>query len=251
MPLIIKGKIIDKTSPKICVPIVERSYEDIIAMATRLTVKKVEMVEWRADFFEDLFDKDELKKLLGALKSMFKDTVFLVTVRSVAEGGQVSMDEEEMKELLMDIAGSRCPDLMDMEYFTYQNPGEVIKGIQSKGIGVIASHHDFSKTPKKSVCLRLLEEMASADPDLVKLCTMPGNQGDVFELGSASHEFFSKNPYCNLIIISMGNPGVITRICPGAFNSSVTFGSVYKGSAPGQVEYDKLKELIDFTGGFF
>lgn len=251
MPLIIKGKIIDKSSPKICVPIVDRTYEDIIARATALTVKRVEMVEWRADFFEGLFDKEELTKLLGALKSMFKDTIFLVTVRSQREGGEISLDEEEMRELLMNIASTRCPDLMDMEYFTYQNPRDVIKDIQSKGIGVIASHHDFSKTPKKSVCLRLLEEMESADPDLVKLCTMPENQGDVFELGSAANEFYMANPGSDLIIISMGNPGVITRICPGAYHSSVTFGSVDKTSAPGQVEYDRLKELIQFTGGFF
>lgn len=251
MPLIIKGKIIDKSSPKICVPIVERSYEDIIAMATRLTVMGTEMVEWRADFFEDLFDKEKLKKLLGALRSMFKDIIFLVTVRSIGEGGRVSMEEEDKRELLTDIARTRCPDLMDVEYFQYTRPDTLIKDIQGMGVSVITSHHDFKKTPKKSVCLRLLEQMETADADIIKLCTMPQNSGDVFELGSASNEFFEKNPGVNLIIISMGNPGVITRIAPGAFNSSVSFGSVDKTSAPGQVEYNRLKDLIGFTGGFF
>lgn len=251
MSLIIKGKIIDENNPRICIPIVERSYEDIIARATALTVKRVEMVEWRADFFEDLFNKDELTKLLGALRSMFKDTIFLVTVRTVEEGGQVAMDEDDRKSLLMDIASTRCPDLMDVEYFTYTRPEEIIKDIQSKGIGVIASHHNFNKTPKKSVCLRLLEQMESADPDAIKLCTMPLRSGDVFNLGGAADEFISERPGQPMIIIAMGNHGVITRIAPGAFGSCVTFGSVDKASAPGQVEYDKLKELVSFTGGYY
>lgn len=251
MSLIIKGKIIDENNPKICVPIVERTYDDIIAKATELTVKRVEMVEWRADFFEGLFCKEEMSKLLLALKSMFKDTIFLVTVRSVSEGGQVSMDEDEMEELLLSIASSRCPDLLDVEYFTYTKPNELIKNIQTKGISVIASHHDFKKTPNKNVCLRLLEQMESADADIIKLCAMPENTKDVFELGRAAGEFIMTRPGFPMIVIAMGNPGVLSRIAPGAFGSCVTFGSVDKSSAPGQVEFEKLKEMISFTGRYF
>lgn len=247
MPLIIKGKLLDKTSPVICVPIVDSNHDDIIDSASRIAGRRVDMVEWRADFYEDLFDKEELLRTLTALKGILSDTIFLTTVRTGAEGGEVDLAEEEMMDLLTTIAGSRCPDLMDVEYFQYANPKGIISEIQSRGIGVIASHHDFEKTTSKAVNLRLLEEMEKADPDIVKLCMMPTSPGDVFEMGAAAAEFNDKNPSVPLIVVSMGKMGVISRIAPSSFASSVTFGTIEKASAPGQIEFDKLKEILEIT----
>lgn len=244
MPLIIKGKLIDQKSPVVCVSITEQTYDDIIAKATRLVAKHVEMVEWRADCFEGLLDPEMLEKTLLSLKSIFKNTIFLVTIRSVKEGGRLSCDEEDMRELLLDLASKRACDIMDVEYFQFTDPSSVILGIQNCGMAVIASHHDFSKTPSAGVSLRLLEEMEKADADLYKLAFMPEKPSDLFELGKATCEFKASRPDANIIAISMGSIGALSRIAPQAFGSCVTFASVDVASAPGQVSYDKLLPLM-------
>lgn len=248
MPLIIKRKLIDKSSPTICVPIVEENFDDIIFAANILASKKVDMVEWRADFYNNLFDKEERDKLLNALKGIFSNIIFLVTVRTVKEGGNIDLEQNEMEELLLEIARTRCPDLIDVEYFTYANPTPMIAMIQSDGCNVIASHHDFDTTPSRQVCKRLLEEMGKADPDIIKLCCMPKNAKDVFELGIASTDYSESNPNMPMIIVSMGKEGAMTRVIPGAFASCVSFATVDKSSAPGQIEYDMVREIFSLTG---
>lgn len=250
MPIIIKGKLIDKTNPICCVPIIESNYDDIISKAIELTRLNVDMVEWRADYYEDLQDEEKLKQILSGLKNIFTNTVFLVTLRSAREGGQLDLDAEDIADLLLLISKTHCADIIDLEYFEFFSPDELIKELQLNGSTVIASYHNFEETPSKQTCIRLLETMAKADADIIKLATMPKSTNDVFALGSAVKSIDSEYD-CQKIIISMGKVGLITRIAPGAFDSCVTFGSVDKSSAPGQVNYEKLKELVNFTKNYY
>lgn len=251
MPLIVKGKLIDKSSPVVCVPIVESRHEDIMDAARRLVVKNVDMVEWRADHFEGLLDADALHTALEGLKQILGDTVFLVTVRTVAEGGNADLSEQDMRELLLDIASCRCADIMDVEYFTYTDPQEVVSAIQQTGCNVIASHHDFDKTPSQGVMARLMEEMQKSDPDIIKLCVMPKCMEDVMALIGAVGQFEREYPGNVLMPISMGKLGVITRIAAQAFDSAITFASVEKESAPGQVQYERLLDAMEMIKEYY
>ena len=44
--------------------------------------------------------------------------------------------------------------------------------------------------------------------------------------------------------MSMSPLGLMSRICGETFGSCVTFGSVLKPSAPGQIQASKLKEVL-------
>lgn len=251
MPLVIKGKLIDKSAPTICVPIVERTHEDIMDAARRLVVKGVDMVEWRADHFEGLLNREALHTVLKGLKGIFSEAVLLVTVRTAAEGGNADFPPSQMRELLLDIAGSGCPDIIDMEYFTYTDPITLVGELQKTGCFVITSHHDFDKTPSQGVMVRLMEEMQKADPDIVKLCVMPKTMEDVMALIGAVGEFERENPGLVLMPISMGKLGVITRIAARAFGCAVTFAAVDKESAPGQVQYEQLREAMKLIKEYY
>lgn len=245
MALIIKGRLLDEKNPTICVPITENNHDDIISKALLLSNKGVPMVEWRGDCFEDLFDGEKLKEILGALKNILANRIFLVTLRSADEGGNLNADEFEIRKLLLDIARTRCADMIDLEYFRFQDPDSLIKEIQSMGAAVVASHHNFKETPTRKVCLRLLETMQEGDADVIKLAVMPSELSDVMRLGLAANTFKENLPEALMIIIAMGEKGMVTRICPTDFSSCVTFGSVGAKSAPGQVEYDELFEIIE------
>ena len=45
--------------------------------------------------------------------------------------------------------------------------------------------------------------------------------------------------------MSMGKDGVISRLCGEVFGSCVTFGSHEKASAPGQMQMDDLKTVLE------
>lgn len=47
------------------------------------------------------------------------------------------------------------------------------------------------------------------------------------------------------ITMSMGKDGVISRLCGEVFGSCVTFGSHEKASAPGQMQMDDLKTVLE------
>ena len=54
MPVIVKGTYFDKKPPVVCVPVCETSFAETIDTISKLVDKGVAMLEWRADYFEEL-----------------------------------------------------------------------------------------------------------------------------------------------------------------------------------------------------
>ena len=72
---------------------------------------------------------------------------------------------------------------------------------------------------------------------------MPQSRKDVVTLLSATEEM-DRRTTRPLITMSMGPLGMISRLCGEAFGSSLTFGSVGKASAPGQVAAKELANVL-------
>ena len=53
----IRNITIGEGRPKICVPVVGQTEEDILREAAGLVSLPVDVVEWRADWFQDVFGK--------------------------------------------------------------------------------------------------------------------------------------------------------------------------------------------------
>ncbi|MBP5265822.1 MAG: type I 3-dehydroquinate dehydratase [Lachnospiraceae bacterium] len=244
MPLIIKGKMIDHGAPMICVPVVHAKKADIIEAVDHLVDAGVEMIEWRADFYEALTNEEELRELLQILRNKTAEIVLLVTVRTDAEGGNAHLSEEERIALLESIAKTHCVDLVDVEYFTYQDPVALIHSLQMNGALVVTSHHNFEKTPSTEEMLQRLETMAEADADLVKLAVMPQKIKDLLDLLEVTEEFKFRNKEVPLITMSMGRIGMLSRISGEIFGSCVTFGADGIASAPGQLDHKDLQETL-------
>lgn len=153
------------------------------------------------------------------------------------------MPVEEIQRLLLFIGQSRCPDLIDIEYFSHVNPKELIKKIQGNGVNVIASHHD-KQAPSGEVCFKLLETIHSSDPDIIKLSVIPKGPEDMFELGRGA-ALFSRKYNDILAVMGMGRSGKMTRIFPEEFFSSICFSYMEKPSCRGQIEVEKLEKIRD------
>ena len=88
----IKHCIIGFDRPKICVPLVGRSAEEIIAQADQIRQSQrssaIDMVELRGDYLDILPDYEVLDRLLAKVAEILPEKVLLFTIRSEAEGGE-------------------------------------------------------------------------------------------------------------------------------------------------------------------
>ena len=143
--------------PKICVPIVGVTKEEIIAEAKTFDSIPVDVVEWRVDWFENVFEFDKVEDVLKDLREALGETPILFTFRTSKEGGEKAIEPEPYKELNIQAAKSGYVDLVDVEVFTGDEiVKEIIENAHACGVKVVASNHDFDKTPEKDEIVRRL-----------------------------------------------------------------------------------------------
>ena len=199
--------------PKICVPIVGVTKEDILAEAKSFDNIPVDVVEWRVDWFENVFDFSKVKDTLRDLRAVLGDTPLLMTFRTSKEGGEKSIEIDDYAMFNIKVAETGYVDLIDVEVFTGDDVvKKVIAGAHNAGVKVIASNHDFNKTPDKDDIISRLRKMQDLGADILKIAVMPTNKKDVLTLLAATEEMYSDYAERPIITMSMDGTGVISRL---------------------------------------
>ena len=231
--------------PKICVPIVGVTKEDILAEAKSFDNIPVDVVEWRVDWFENVFDFSKVKDTLKDLRAVLGDTPLLMTFRTSKEGGEKSIEIDDYAMFNIKVAETGYVDLIDVEVFTGDDVvKKIIAGAHNAGVKVIASNHDFNKTPDKDDIISRLRKIQDLGADILKIAVMPTNKKDVLTLLAATEEMYSDYAERPIITMSMAGTGVISRLCGEVFGSSLTFGAAGKASAPGQMGVNDLSTVL-------
>ena len=109
-----KGKILGTGTPLICVPVTEETKEKIVEEIRILTEQKVDMIEWRMDWFSEVTDKKAVKSVLEEIRPYVENTLFLLTFRSKMQGGQLQMKPAEVLELNEAAAKTGVADFVDI-----------------------------------------------------------------------------------------------------------------------------------------
>lgn len=231
--------------PKICVPIVGKTKEEILEAGKKISVSGADMAEWRADWYEDVFHAAKAEEILGELRCILGGMPLLFTFRTAEEGGEKVIDTAEYIALNQRAAQTGHADLVDVELYAGEEAvTEIIEAAHKHQVKVIASSHDFCKTPPKEEIISRLCRMQALGADILKIAVMPQNQADVLELLAATGEMVEKYAECPVVTMSMSGKGTMTRLCGEVFGSAVTFGSLGKASAPGQVDADRLRTVL-------
>ena len=234
--------------PKICVPIVGVTKDEIIAEAKTFDSIPVDVVEWRVDWFEGVFEFDKVEDVLKDLREALGETPILFTFRTSKEGGEKAIEAEPYKELNIAAAKTGYVDLVDVEAFTGDEIlKEIVAAAHECGVKVVASNHDFDKTPAKSDLIYRLRKMQDMGADIPKMAVMPQTKKDVLTLLSATEEMASDYADRPIITMSMAGLGSISRIACEAFGSCLTFGSGAQASAPGQIGAEKLHQALQIV----
>lgn len=263
IPVEIRNIKIGEGIPKICVPVVGRNIEEIVAQAKEVIAQTADILEWRVDFFENVGMIHKVIEAAKELRQVAGELPVLFTFRSRHEGGECELTNEEYVKLNKAVAESGFVDAVDVEIFTGQDiekpeaaaQGEIysvsecvkqiIADAHAAGIKVVASNHDFNKTPACEELVKRLRSMKEAGADIPKIAVMPQSKKDVLSLMLATTimtEDYTDGP---VISMSMSGKGVISRIAGEGFGSALTFGCAGKASAPGQVEAGVLKKALE------
>lgn len=244
-PVVVRNIKIGEGIPKICVPIVGVTKEEIIKEAKTFYAIPVDVVEWRVDWFEHVFETDKVKEVLAELREALKEIPILFTFRTSKEGGERAIEPEAYKKLNIAAAESGCVDLVDVEAFTGDEVvKEIIEAVHQHGVKVVASNHDFDKTPAKDDIVGRLCKMQELGADIPKIAVMPKSKEDVLTLLAATEEMNRKHADRPIITMSMAGTGVISRLCGEVFGSALTFGAAKKASAPGQMGVEDLAQVL-------
>ena len=241
-PVLVRNIEIGSGMPKVCVPIVEKTREDILSTAKAICSTEADLVEWRADWYEDVSAFSEVIKTADMLRSILGETPLLFTFRSAREGGEKELSLESYATLLENVAKTGFVDLIDVEVFSGDDAVKnIIQTAHAHGVKVIASNHDFEGTPAREELVARLCKMQDLGADILKIAVMPQTRSDVLTLLSVTEEMSSRHTSRPVITMSMGRTGALSRLCGEVFGSAVTFASFGKVSAPGQIAIEDLK----------
>ena len=224
----------------------KKLHKEIIAEAKTFDAIPVDVVEWRVDWFEGAFDFDQVLDVLKDLRDALGNTPILMTFRTSKEGGEKAIEDVAYAQLNIKAAQSGYVDLIDVEVFTGDEiVKEIIEGAHAAGVKVVASNHDFFKTPDKDDIVGRLRKMQDLGADIPKIAVMPQNKKDVLTLLAATEEMASEYADRPIITMSMAGTGVISRLCGEVFGSALTFGAAKKASAPGQMGVNDLSTVLE------
>ncbi|MBR5510105.1 MAG: type I 3-dehydroquinate dehydratase [Lachnospiraceae bacterium] len=230
---------------KVCVPIVAEKQEEIWEKAEEIQSLSVDLVEWRVDFYEDVFSIEKVLETLAGLKERLKDKDILFTFRTMGEGGNLAVEKDAYYELNQAAASSGCVSLVDLElYFDTDRTADEIQKLHTAGSRVIVSNHDFFKTPTVEEMTGRLRKMEEVGADVAKLAVMPKCRQDVLKLLQASL-MADEEISIPLVTMSMGEMGEISRVAGRLTGSAMTFACVGEASAPGQIAAEKMTVILE------
>ena len=230
---------------KIIVPVCAKTEKELLSQAASLFHMPVDAVEWRADQFGAIFEERAVLHTLQSLREAAGDLPLLFTIRTKSEGGSFEGTKEAYFQLNLAAAKSGLADLVDVEFG--EGSASImahVQQLQASGVRVVASSHNFDRTPSQAEMVLRLQAMQRSGADIVKIAVMPNSAEDVLRLLCASEEFNRLYTDRPVIAISMGGLGCVSRVAGAVSGSDMTFGAVDTISAPGQLPANTLDGIL-------
>ena len=243
----VRNIVLGEGLPKIAVPNVGVTEEEILASAKEIAAAKPDIMEWRIDYYEaGIKDNEKLIATAKALRDVVGELPILVTFRTKNEGGVLELGEDEYLDLVATVVTNRLGDAVDIELFhDEERVKDLVKQAHNYNVVVIMSNHDFEKVPAKDVIEFRLKKMADLGADVPKLACMPHSTDDVLTLLNATNDA-RKALSTPIITMAMADLGKVSRIAGQVFGSCLSFGAVGKTSAPGQLSIEDLRNAENY-----
>ncbi len=215
------------SKPLICVPIFQKEIKKVLKVANEAIKLGADLLELRIDF---LLDPDP-QNVIHLMEEI--NFPLIATNRMMQEGGYFRGSEAERTDILLETA--EYVDFIDIELRTEDKyRSKVINASKSP----IISYHDFKSTPPINELQGIVTEEKKLGK-IAKFAVMPNNMQDTLNVLQVV------NQSENTIGIAMGDMGRYTRVLASLFGSPITYASLNGESAPGQLDIEETKKIID------
>lgn len=202
-------------------------------------------LEWRLDtlFGSDLNSDRALPDPAGLSTPPLP---LLLTARHPDEGGDHDLSAVKRAALLRHFLP--LADAIDIELRSMEDLADVADEARQAGVAVLASAHDFERTPDRETLLDLILQAEQSGADAVKIATRTEDPASMLRLLAP---FADRRPGAPpLILMGMGRMGRISRLAAVALGSPLAYGHLGHANVPGQWHAVELAEaLIRQRGG--
>ena len=184
----------------------------------------IDILEIRVDKFRKL-DPEYVRGVIARIKK--SGIPLIMTIRSIDEGGKKNIPDELKLSIF-----KKAISLVDAVDIELRSPiiAEVVKMARIHKKTIIVSWHDFRSTPGNRVLTGILKDAVKKGAQVIKIAVKAKDIGDVIRL----MRFTSENKAKNLITISLGTVGSISRLLFPMAGSLITYAYINKPSGPGQ-----------------
>jgi len=220
--------------PRVCIAVVGGDAATMIERADSL-VRDNRLIELRLDYIAQ--PPAALPKLKNFIE-LHPEATFIATCRRAANGGKFKGSVAAEVSVLRKAADVGFP-LADLELQSAESlKPDDLKDLYDR-VGLILSYHDFRATRKLEERMALMSKFPA---DFYKVVSTATNLHDnvvmmkFLEAHAGRHE---------MVGLSMGEPGIISRVLGVRAGSVFTFGSAIRGeeTAPGQVPASELRDV--------
>ncbi|HSP89552.1 MAG TPA: shikimate dehydrogenase [Vicinamibacterales bacterium] len=212
----------DTAHPLVCATVTGRSTAELRARRDAQT--GADLVEVRID---TVGDPDAAGAIAGRALPV------VVTCRRSDEGGWFRGSEQARRALLL-AALDAGADYVDLE-FGHGFDDEIRT---RHGRHIVLSLHDFEGCPADLEAR--VDAMAALCPDVLKIAVTVSRVADCGRLAAIGRQHAGRP----MVLIAMGEAGLVTRLLPGRFGSCWTYAG--DGVAPGQIDTERLHAEFRF-----
>lgn len=239
-----RGRRFDTRRPAVAASLLGGTESELIEEARELLDSGADVAEWRVD--HALAHGASPADLLGwapRLREALGDRPLLLTLRTAPEGGAVSLSDRAYVEAIGTLIEAAGIDAIDVEFERDGALATLLPRARARGVDVLASWHDTAGTPAEPQLVARLAAMTATGADVVKVATTAHSHRDALAVLGASATSAAQLDV-PLVVIAMGELGRVTRLLGHDFGSVLTFGSLARASAPGQIPVADLREVV-------
>jgi 3-dehydroquinate dehydratase-1 len=232
--------------PLVCVPLVGKSREDVLAEARNLASLAPDIIELRIDAWDCIENAAEAAGLIAEVRDRAKDLPVILTCRGHWEGGVKEVSESAKDAVYEAAIDGGLVDFVDKELkYGPAALAQLKERANAQGVSLIVSYHDFAGTPSKEFIYSQLAQQIRYGADVAKIALMPQKEEDVLNVLAATLAVRREFPDMPLSTLSMGALGMHSRIVGGLYGSDLTFAVGSAASAPGQIPVAQMKSAFE------
>lgn len=194
------------------------------SLAKRLPKGIADHLEWRADHLGDAIFPAALP--------------WIVTARHPAEGGAGHLSTAARRALLESLLPHAA--IMDIEIRSLTAMRHLADEARAAGVSVLASFHNFSRTPSARALATTARKAMDAGADMLKVATTAHSAADIANLLS-----LLDRPRLPTAVMAMGPLGMASRPLFASAGSVLNYGWLDQPNVPGQWSARDLASIIE------